>query len=185
MKKSRVRIAVSAAALAAVAIGATGCATINQQATTLHYDASDGVSAGDRAELVANNLLLVTNGDGEPARFLGHLANDSSKAQKFEIDFDGQTVSTVVPAKDDVSLQDEKFAKPFTIDASDKGENKTTNPGLQISVTVTTGKTVTDNLKIPVVDGTIKDYAEYVPGGSKADVRDHLKPSPESNSEEH
>lgn len=177
MKKSRVRIAASAAVLAAAAIGATGCSAINQQATTLHYDASDGVSVGDRAGLVANNLLLVTNGDKAPARFIGDLSNNSSSSQEFSIDFDGQKVSTTVDAKSSVKLQNDSFAKDFTINGTDDGEYMVTNPGRDIQVKVTTGDSGTKELKIPVVNGTLKEYAKYVPGGSDSDVRDHLQPS--------
>lgn len=185
MKKSRVRIAASAAVLAAAAFGATGCGAINQQATTLHYDASDGVSAGDRANLIVNNLLLVTNGDSEPARFIGHLSNDSAKKQKFSIAFDGQTVSTTVDAKSDVSLQDDSYAEDFTVDGTSDGEFKTTDPGLNVEVTVTTGESGKTEVKVPVVDGTLPEYAEYVPGGSNPDVRKHLEPAEDSESSEH
>ncbi|MGO1320906.1 MAG: hypothetical protein ACTMIK_11725, partial [Galactobacter sp.] len=181
MKKSRVRIAASAAVLAAAAFGATGCGAINQQATTLHYDASDGVSAGDRANLVVNNLMLVTNGSDDPARFIGRLANDSAEKQEFSIDFDGQTVSTTVDAKSDADLHEDSFAKDFTVKGVSDGEFKTTDPGLNVQVTVTTGDTETE-LKVPVVDGTLEEYAEYVPGGSNADVRKHMEPATDSDS---
>lgn len=181
--KSRVRVAASAAALAVIAVGASGCAAINEQATTMHYDASDGVSAGDRSDVVANNLMLVTNGDGAQARFIGHVANNSDEAKDFSIDFDGQNVSTNVKAGSDVNLQDKKFADSFTIDGSSDGKDKTTDPGLNVAVTVKTGSTSTD-VNIPVVNGTIKDYEQYVPGGSDPDARQHLEPSDKASSEE-
>lgn len=175
--KSRARLAASAAALAVLAFGATGCSAINQQATTLHYNASDGVSVGTAQTLEGHNLLLVTNGDKEPARLLGTVTNGTDSAQTFTVKLNGKTASTSVKAHESAKLQDDQFASEFTFPGSTGGELKATTPGLDVSVEFTPGKSTKQTMSIPVINGTIEDYAQYVPGGSDPDVRDHLEPS--------
>jgi len=175
--KNRVRLAASAAALAVLAFGAAGCGAINQQATTLHYNASDGVSIGTAQTLQAHNLLLVTNGDKAPARLLGNVTNGTSSTQTFKVSFNGHTASTSVAPGKSANLQDDSFAKDFTFPGSDGGELKSTTPGLDVKMEITPGKSTQQDLVVPVTNGTIEDYAKYVPGGSNPDVRDHLEPS--------
>ena len=68
-QKFRGRRAAAAAALAVMALGATGCAAINQQATTLQYDASDGVGFSVGGLQARNMLAKVCSLDLHPASF--------------------------------------------------------------------------------------------------------------------
>ncbi|RKW69813.1 hypothetical protein [Galactobacter caseinivorans] len=174
--KNRIRLAASAAALAVLALGATGCGAINDQATTIHYDASDGVSVWSDA-LQGRNLLLVTNGADQQARFIGQVSNPTTKKATFTIAFNGKNISLPVEPQSSVNLQDAKYAEQFTVPGMDEGKNKTTNPGLAVTTSMTPGDDTAQDIDVPVVNGTLKDYAAFVPGGSDKDARKHLEPA--------
>lgn len=175
--KTRVRHAAAAAALAVLALGAAGCGAINQQATTIHYNASDGVAA-DAGALHARNMLLVTNGADQKARFIGSISNSGTAAGTLTVSFGGKDITLDVPAQGKVNLQDEQYASKFTVPGSgkDAGENKTTDPGLDVEVTFGDGGS-SSTVKVPVVTGELKEYAPFVPGGYDESNNDHLKPS--------
>jgi hypothetical protein len=183
VKKFRARQAAAAAALAVLALGASGCGAINEQATTIHYDASDGIGIWG-TEVQVRNLLLVTNGAEHPARFIGQVSNESSKDSQLSITAGGKTITLPVKAKASINLQDEQYAEQFTIPGSgpDAGLDKTTTPGLNLKVEVTTGSDAAKTVNVPVVDGTLKEYAPYVPGGFDESNTDHLKPSESAES---
>lgn len=71
----RARLAASAAVAALLLGSVSGCAFITPQATTVHYDASDGISA-TIGDIQVRNALLVT-GDGSSASLLINLDNTS------------------------------------------------------------------------------------------------------------
>lgn len=174
--KNRVRLAASGAALALLALGATGCGAINDQATTIHYDASDGVSVWSDA-LQGRNLLLVTNGADQEARFIGQISNPTTKTATFTIAYGSKSITLPVEPQSSVNLQDEKYAKQFTVPGMNEGKNKTTDPGLAVTTSMTPGDSVAQMIDVPVVNGTLKDYAAFVPGGSDKNVREHLEPA--------
>ncbi|WP_394159858.1 hypothetical protein [Galactobacter valiniphilus] len=178
MKKYRARQAAAAAALAVLALGASGCGAINDQATTMHYDASDGIGIWG-TEVQVRNLMLVTNGADKPARFIGQVSNESANDSTLSIKAGAKTIELPVKAKSSINLQDEQFAEQFTIPGSgaDAGLDKTTNPGLNFKVSITTGSDAAKSVNVPVVDGTLKEYAQYVPGGFDESNAEHLKPS--------
>lgn len=58
------RLAAAAVAAVVVALAATGCNILTPQATTIEYDASDGVS-GSTGTVEIHNALLIGEPDGE------------------------------------------------------------------------------------------------------------------------
>lgn len=175
--KTRVRRAAAAAAMAVLALGAAGCGAINDQATAQTYDPSDGVSVHDLAGTESRNLMLVTNGATEPSRLIGSVINNGSKATSVSFDVNGKTVSVNVDAGKSVSLQDADLTQQLTFPASgDKGVEKTVAPGLQVKTAVSAGGKEA-SVNVPVVDGSLTEYAKYVPGGAAKDTTKHLEPS--------
>lgn len=174
--KTRVRRTAAAAALAVLAFGAAGCGAINQQATTIHYDASDGVSVWSNS-IQVRNLLLVTNGEPKPARFIASVTNTGASDETLKVAFNGKSIELNVKSKETINLQDEKYAEQFTVPGAKGGKGKTTTPGLDVTVTVTPGNEAAQEIDVPVVNAAIKDYAPYVPGGADKDTWDHLTPS--------
>lgn len=174
--KARIRRAASGAALAALALTATGCAAINDQATTYQYDPSDGVSA-HVGDVSIQNLMLVTNGADQQARYIGTILNKGDASADLTLEFGSSSVDTSVEAGNKMRLEDDKYASTFTVPGdTNKEADKGTYPGQQVLVTFKSGGNST-TAKVPVVDGTLPEYADYVPGGHDSSRSDHLKPS--------
>lgn len=166
-QKFRGRRAASAAAIAVLAVGLTGCSAVNQQATTLHYAASDGIIF-DVADVHVRNLMLVTNSAKEEARAIGSLVNDTESAKSLELTVDGNSVTIDVPAKTSVKLEDDanKVVLP-----SAGGE-----PGDHADATVTVGGQSAQE-SVPVVNGALEEYRPYLPGGYDDSTVTHLEPT--------
>lgn len=166
------RIVVAAVALAALSLGVTSCGAINQQATTVHYAASDGIVA-NVGDLGLRNVLFVEADKTSEARLLGTLVNDTNEPLTMSMKVNGTTLEFSVPAKS---------VKEF-----EKDSNKTLIPstgviaGAQVPTTVTVADTSTE-VKVPVVDGTLPEYRPFVPGGYDSSTTEHLTPSPKSES---
>ena len=172
-QKNRGRRAVAAAALAMLALGVTSCGAINEQATTFQYAASDGIVL-NVADLEVRNMLLVTKSATDKARLLGSVVNNTATPQTLTVALATGSVSINVPAKTSFKLED--------------AANKTilpsagVIPGKQAKATLSVGGS-SDEVNIPVVDGTLESYREFVPGGFDPSELSHLTPSPKS--EEH
>jgi len=158
--KTRVQRAAGAAAVALALLGATGCGAINEQATTKQYAASDGIvrNVGD---VKLRNLLIVAADEAEPGRIIGTAVNTSSSPVELSFEAEGGTAQVTIPANseyrfDDVA-EDEVEGEAVLAQAG-------AMPGALAPVTVTAASD-SEELQIPVVDGTLPEYAQYVPGG--------------------
>lgn len=169
-QKNRARRAVAAAALAVLALGVTSCGAINEQATSFQYAASDGIVL-NVADLEVRNLMLVSKSANDEARLIGSIINPSATAQTLNLKLSTGSVSIPVPAKSVVDL--EKDANEKVLSATG------VTPGLQAPATLSIdGSSAT--AKIPVVDGTLEEYRQFVPGGFDSSDLEHLVPSPKS-----
>ncbi|MCV9995949.1 MULTISPECIES: hypothetical protein [Paeniglutamicibacter] len=166
-QKNRGRRVVAAAALAILSLGVTSCGAINEQATTFQYAASDGIvlNVGD---VEVRNLMLVTKSATDEARLLGSLVNSTDAAQKLEVTLASGSVSIDVPAKSVVSLEKTENAK--TVPSTG------VLPGALAQATLSIGSG-SDEVRIPVIDGTLEEYRDYVPGGHDPKSLEHLTPS--------
>ncbi|MCO1337640.1 hypothetical protein BJH93_01845 [Kocuria polaris] len=164
-QKIRGRRALATAALAVVALSATSCGAINDQATADKYAPSDGVvfTAGD---LEVRNLMIVTNSADEEARVLGSLVNNGESNTRVNLNVDGTAVSIAVAAGSVTKLEDD--ANKTIIPSS--GEE----PGAHTAVTVTVdGDSVEQS--VPVINGALPEYRQYLPGGYEDGTVEHLK----------
>lgn len=121
------------------------------------YSPSDGQRVYLTDDLSAHNLLMVSAGEGLPGTLLGAFANDSTEDVEFTIAPEGGAALTVpVPAGGAVYLgADDGFdAQLGSVDAP---------PGatLPMVVGVSTGEEA--DVPVPVMDGTLEEYAPYVP----------------------
>lgn len=169
-QKYRGRRAVAAAALAVLALGVTSCGAINEQATTFQYAASDGIVL-DVADLSVRNLMLVTKSANDEARLLGSIVNNTATDQTLNVKVSTGSASIKVPAKTAVVLEDD--ANETLLPATG------VMPGAQAPATLAVGGS-SDEVRIPVIDGTLVEYREYVPGGFDSTQLSHLTPSPAS-----
>lgn len=159
---------------ALIAVGTAGCGAINQQATAMTYAASDGIVA-NVGDVKVRNLMLVANDANSPARFLGSIVNDTDKAQTLTVTLDsGNTTFEIKPQS---SLKLEDSANEKTVAKAGK------IPGEQVNATLEAdGKS--SNVAIPVVDGALAEYRQYIPGGFDQKTVEHLN-APASESAKH
>jgi len=166
-QKFRGRRTATAAAIALLAVGMTGCSAVNVQATTLPYSASDGI-VFDAGNIHMRNLMLVTKSADEPARLIGSMVNNTDKAMSVELTVDGNSATVEVPKKTSVELEDDanKVVLP----------RAGAEPGSHIETTFKVGASSVSE-SMPVVDGTLEAYRPFVPGGFDEATIEHLKPS--------
>jgi hypothetical protein len=144
-----------------VALGALGLALSLSACTTITtdepYAASDGIraSVGDVEVL---NLLVVTSEEGAAGQLLGAATGSASDATSL-----------------DISTPDGAVGIPLSIDAGEtvnfaledasltRIESVPVAPGANLEVTLTDGEGRTSVVQVPVLDGTLPEYADLVP----------------------
>ncbi|MGO2054040.1 hypothetical protein CIK76_16655 [Glutamicibacter sp. BW80] len=160
------RIAASLA-VAALAFGVTSCGAINQQATTTQYNASDGIHV-DVADAEVRNLMFVANTDASEARLIGSVVNDADSAVSVSIKAGSASAVTIeVPANEVIKLEDDANETVISSLGVNQGEH---------AVTIFTADGETVEFSVPVVDGTLAEYRDFVPGGYDSATTEHLKP---------
>ena len=146
--------------IAAIGIGAmafTGCSAINQQSTTTVYSPSDGVRM-DMGSLELRNVLIVSNGAGEPGRVLGSFYNTSTSDITLTIigTQGSQTEVTVKPGVPTIlnGTSDKAILNTVTAAAG----------AMEVLQLRQSGGTSTNgSLNVPVLDGTLAEYKPMVP----------------------
>ena len=149
-------------AMAAVAIGAgllsvTGCGYINAQQTSHQYASSDGVKA-DLGSLQLRNIVIVSTGADKPGRVIGAVFNQGSSDATLVIDgANGAQTSIPVKEKSETYLNEDSDS---AILSSPGG-----HPGSLVTVSIASGSE-TAKLQVPVMDGSLVEYQEYLPAGA-------------------
>lgn len=142
------------AAGALTIMAASGCSYINPQSTMQQYSASDGVH-GEVGSIELRNILLVSEGGDKPARIVGAVFNNASTSKTVTFaGADGSEATVKVPA-DGEQLFDLDH-RPVILDSTGA------MPGALVQIQVSTGSKQ-DELKVPVLDGTLKHYRDYLP----------------------
>ncbi|MGN8245092.1 hypothetical protein ACTHAM_002206 [Cellulomonas soli] len=150
----RTRPAVIAAAALAVA-GLSACSATNPLQTAEAYSAADGVGT-TLGDVRAVNLLVITAAEGEPGVLIGGLANDGSSDTEVTLTVDGTQSTVEVPADGVVTFGGDD-GESFEIDSVGAA------PGALTTLTIATGSAGSDELEVPVLDGTLPEYADLVP----------------------
>lgn len=157
------------AVVAALGVGlltATGCGYINAQQTTRTYSASDGIRA-DIGKLQLRNMLIVSGGNAgssssasadAPGRLVGTIFNSDDQDKTVTLKAGSTTTRLDVPKHGEVQL-DKSGSNPVTL--SKVGAI----PGALATVSFTAGPDSQD-VQIPVVDGTLAEYRQYLPTSS-------------------
>ncbi len=147
----------AAVALALVtALGLTACSTTNPQTTTRPYAPSDGVRA-EVGQLTAENLLIVAAAAGEPGALQGALTNRGTERLTVTVSTaDQQDAATLRVAGGETLLLGGDDGAEVTFTAADP-------PGATTDLTLTTGQGGTRSVAVPVLDGTLPEYAALVP----------------------
>jgi len=138
----------------ALAAGLSGCSTTNDITTEKPYSASDGVRAS-LGDLTAENLLIVAAAADGPGALQGALTNRGDDAVTVEIEVGGSSERVRVAADETVLLGGED-GEEVVLDAP--GE-----PGSTVDLTLTTSAAGSQTVPVPVLDGTLPEYADLVP----------------------
>jgi hypothetical protein len=152
----RARTMATVVVAAGILLGTTGCNLYAPQATTIQYDASDGVS-GDIGDLAIRNAILLTD-DGENANLLVHVVNSSSEDIELLVQYEG----------------DEKIDTEVTIEANSTTEigvdgesvpveSLNASPGSLFPVFFQYGELTGIELLVPVLTGELAEYSTLVP----------------------
>lgn len=154
----RARTMATVLVAAGILLGTSGCNLFAPQATTIQYDASDGVS-GDLGDLAIRNAMLITE-DGENANLVVHVVNSADEDIELLVQYEGV---------------DEKVDRTLTIDANATTEigipggesvavqNLNATAGSLFPVYFQYGDLTGVELLVPVLDGTLAEYSTLVP----------------------
>lgn len=170
----RLRPALALASVLVVPALLAGCSATNPVTTAMNYDASDGVSAsvGDVRLL---NLLVASNGDGEPGAVLGAVSNEGEDARVAIAVAGGEPQAFPVDAGQVVLLGSaatggEEGAAGGQTTEEVELEAVDVPAGALLELEITTDLGGTRTVSVPVVDGSLPPYEDLVPGGGDADT---------------
>lgn len=150
--------AIAVIALSAGLIGPTGCGYINPQQTTYQYAASDGIHA-EVGPAKLRNILIVASDENQPGRVIGAIYNSSPNDITVSLNGAGGAQAEVAVEKNSYTLLNESTDPVILSTAGGR-------PGSLVDITVTEDETdMTQVIKVPVLDGTLPEYAPYLPGG--------------------
>lgn len=151
----RGKLVLAAAAVGVGLLSVTGCGYINAQQTTHQYASSDGIRE-DFGPFQLRNIIIVSEGEGKPGRVIGAIYNTSGSDAALTIK--GASGSqTQVPVKANSSTLLNEGTDPVML--ADAGGN----PGSLAPVTLSAPGTADREVKVPVLDGTLAEYKNYVP----------------------
>ncbi|WP_156710940.1 hypothetical protein [Yonghaparkia sp. Soil809] len=140
-----------AGTMTASLLGLAGCAPdVSERLEDL-----EAVNLGTNAEVGPvsfDNMLVVTRGEGEPARLMGVLTN-----------FSNETIDVTIADADDSTdvmlLPGQQFAFQENVVVLDTADDR---PGARIELTFTV-EGETDSAPVPVRNGTLEWLEPYIP----------------------
>ena len=152
------RTAASAVLVAGVVLGTAGCGFTATQATSIAYDASDGVS-GTVGELEFRNAILLSD-EGDTANLLLSVVNLSEDAVQLNVQYeaDGEKVT----ARETIAA-----LTTVTLGSTDEPEivleNIDSQPGALFPVFLQYGQETGVELLMPILDGSMDVYSSLMP----------------------
>jgi len=161
---------------AVVGVVLAGCSATNPMTTEDQYSASDGVRfvLGD---VRGSNLLVLSEGKGEVGRLEGALVNDGDEDQVVTLTF-GDADPTTLPLGPRETL---------LLDGSEEDGHANVaitavevEPGAVAPLTVKTGTGGSITLDVPVLDGSLPEYASAVPTAQPTPTETATAPATET-----
>jgi hypothetical protein len=157
------RVAALTAGIAVAGLVLAGCSATNQITTEDEYSASDGVRLvlGD---VRGSNLIVLVAAEGDPGTLQGGLINDGVEDRSVTVSIGDEETTVELGPKETVLLgvgreSEDGFAE-VTFPAVD------VPPGGLVPVTVSTPEDGSIDVQVPVLDGTLPEYASAVPSAS-------------------
>ncbi len=144
----------SAGAAAVAALVLAGCSYVNPITTQQNYAPSDGTQLVAE-EFTAFNLIVVSEGVGQPATLVGSLHNELDEDVQLEISFDAETATPVtVPARSVVNLT--------PLDGLEVTGTTPALAGLFADVGIAAGTSGFYTVRVPILDGTLPEYQAVI-----------------------
>ncbi|WP_456846374.1 hypothetical protein [Cellulomonas sp. P5_C6] len=152
---------------AALVVGATvaglalaGCSATNGITTEDPYSAADGIrfTLGD---VRGSNLLVVSAAKGEPGTVLGGLINDGDKDRTVTVSDGTDSTDVELGPKETVLLGGGDVPEDGT--ATVLFASMDVPPGAVLKVTFSTPEDGSITVDLPVLDGSLPEYATMVP----------------------
>jgi hypothetical protein len=166
----RGKLAMATAALGIGLLSVTGCGYINPQQTSEQYAASDGTMA-DLGPLQLRNIMIISDGEDKPGRVVGAVYNSSSEDAVLTITGVGGAQGQVPVKKNSYTLLD--GATQVTLSKTGG------RPGSLVELSISEDATnESAKFKVPVLDGTIVDYKEYLPTSPETPGSETTAPEP-------
>lgn len=135
----------------------SSCSATNDITTAQAYSASDGVRA-ELGDVTAENLLIVASAANEPGALQGALSNRGKETVTITV--------TAGESSEDVRLH----AGETVLFGGTNGEllllTTPDAPGAMTDLTLASGPGGTLDLQVPVLDGTLPEYADLLPDGA-------------------
>lgn len=132
-----------------------GCGLATPIATQTTYNASDGVRVDVSDDVRVNNLMVLTQDESAPGLLIGQLVNDS-RTDDVDLVLSDADGAELYAAPVDAHGTDNLADDPVEVDLADAVPGST----VTVNVGVEGGETVT--AQVPVLDGTLEEYAQYL-----------------------
>jgi hypothetical protein len=145
----------AAGVVALVGVALTGCSATNEITTSKAYSASAGVRA-QLGDVTAENLLVLASAKGAPAALQGAVTNRGKAAVTVSLTAGAVAIGTVRVNPAETVLLGGDTGKSITFAVADA-------PGAVTPLTLATGPGGTLTVSVPVLDGTLPEYATLIP----------------------
>jgi hypothetical protein len=153
----KARLAASAALALGLALGASGCSMLTYQATTEHYDASDGVSA-NVGDLDLRNVLVVSE-DGADGNLVMTVVNTGDDDATLGVQFGeggGDVIEVEVEAGQTLVLGSDE-EEPVLLEGIDA------EVGGLLPMYFQYGDVEGVEKLVPILDARLPEYADLAP----------------------
>jgi hypothetical protein len=153
----KARLAASAALALGLALGASGCSMLTYQATTEHYDASDGVSA-NVGDLDLRNVLVVSE-DGADGNLVMTVVNTGDDDATLGVQFGeggGDVIEVEVDAGQTLVLGSDE-EEPVLLEGIDA------EVGGLLPMYFQYGDVEGVEKLVPILDARLPEYADLAP----------------------
>ena len=152
----KARLAASAALALGLALGTSGCSMLTYQATTEHYDASDGVSA-NVGDLDLRNILVVSD-DGEDGNLVLTVVNTGEDDVELGVQVgEGGSEPLIIEVEAGATVSLGGDEEPLLLEGID------TQPGALLPIFFQYGTAEGIEKLVPVLDGRLPEYSDLAP----------------------
>lgn len=154
MARSSRRLAAAVLLTGVTALGASACSPIE---TMQPYSPSDGIRGELGEQIRVENLMILSPAEGADGTVLGAVTNTTTSPADVSFSVDGVSgaLQVNVPAEGTVLLGPDHETLTLS--------SVPVPPGAVLDVQISTSAVGSVTLGVPVLDGTIPPYDEYVP----------------------